>query len=215
MPPGTELSSDPVDEADSKTMIEPIDEVEQVELGPGKFTNIGKAVQGDARKKLVTFLRDNQSVFAWTAADMPGIPRHIAEHKLHIMPGAKLIRQKKQNMGGERQMAVKKEVKKLLEAGVIQNVDCPEWTANPVLVKKSNGDWRMCIDYTDLNKACPMDPFPLPKIDQLVDSTSGHAFLSFMVVFSGYNQIRMCREDEEKMTFTTHSGLYCYKMPFG
>lgn len=75
---------------------------------------------------------------------------------------------------------------------------------------------EVCIDYTDLNKACPMDPFPLLKIDQLVDSTLGYAFLSFMDSFSGYNQIRMSREDEEKTSFTTHSGLYCYRMmPFG
>lgn len=146
---------------------------------------------------------------------MPRIPRHIAEHELHIKPGAKLMRQKKNNMGEERQLAVKWEVKKLLEARVIRNVDCPEWTTNPVLVKKSNGDWRMCIDYTDVNKACPIDPFALSKIDQLVDSTSGHAFLSFMDAFSGYNQIRMCREDKEKTTFMTHLGLYCYRMmPF-
>lgn len=71
---------------------------------------------------------------------MPGIPRHITEQEFHIKPGAKLVRQKKHNMGEERQMAVKCEVKKLLEAGVIRNVDCPEWTANLVLVKKSNGD---------------------------------------------------------------------------
>ena len=74
----------------------------------------------------------------------------------------------------------------------------------------------MCIDFTDLNKACPMDPFPIPKIDQLVDSTAGHEVLSFMDAFSGYNQIRMCPEDEEKTAFITESGLYCYKvMPFG
>lgn len=91
------------------------------------------------RQELFTFPRDNKSVFAWTTADMLGILRHIAEHKLYIKPRAKPVRQKKHNMGQERQLAVKREVKKLLEAGVIRNVDCPEWTANPVLVKKSNG----------------------------------------------------------------------------
>lgn len=216
MPPGTEFALDPTDAAGSETQLKPVDEVEQVELENGKFLNIGKAVQGEARAELIRFLRDNQSVFAWTAADMPGIPRHIAEHKLHIRPGAKPVRQKKHNMGTEMRMTVTKGLRKLLEAGVIRNVDCPEWTDNPVLVKKLNGDWRMCIDYTDLNKTCPMDLFPLPKIDQLVDSTSGHAFLSFMDAFSGYNQIRMAQGDEEKTVFTTHSGLYCYRMmPFG
>ena len=92
----------------------------------------------------------------------------------------------------------------------------PEWLANVVLVKKTNGKWRMCVDFTDLNKACPKDSFPLLRIDQLVDSIAGHKLLTFMDAFSGYNQIRMAEEDQEKTTFITSQGLYCYKvMPFG
>ena len=82
--------------------------------------------------------------------------------------------------------------------------------------KKPNGKWRICIDYTDLNKACPKDSFPKPRIDQLVDATAGHELLSFMDAYSGYNQIRMSLEDEDKTVFMTDRGLYCYKvMPFG
>ena len=107
-------------------------------------------------------------------------------------------------------------MKKLLAAKFIREVHYPVWSANVVMVKKANGKWRICIDYTDLNKACPKDSFPLPKIDQLVDATSGHKLLSFMDAFSGYNQIRMAPEDEERTTFITERGLYCYKvMPFG
>ena len=74
----------------------------------------------------------------------------------------------------------------------------------------------MCMYFTDLNKACPKDSFPLPTIDQLVDSTAGHKVLTFMDTFSGYNQIRMAKEDQEKTSFITSQGLYCYKvMPFG
>ena len=92
----------------------------------------------------------------------------------------------------------------------------PDWSANVVMVKKASDKWRICIDYTDLNKACPKDSFPLLKIDQLVDATSGHKLLSFMDAFSGYNQIRMAPEDEERTAFITEKGLYCYKvMPFG
>lgn len=210
------IDLDPTDRGPSGGGLEPIDEIEQVEVEEGKFLNVGKAVQGKARDELITLLKESRSVFAWTAEDMPGIPRSVAEHRLPTKPGVKPVRQKQRAMGPERKAAVQKEVEKLLKAGFIRNVEYPEWMANPVLVKKSNGDWRMCIDYTDLNRACPMDPFPLPKIDQLVDSTSGHAFLSFMDAFSGYNQIRMNLADEEKTAFTTHVGLYCYKvMPFG
>ena len=79
------------------------------------------------------------------------------------------------------------EVKKLLVTGFIQEVYYPEWLANVVMVKKSNRKWRMCVDFTNLNNACPKDSFPLPRINQLVDSTVGHELLTFMDAFSGYN----------------------------
>ena len=83
------------------------------------------------------------------------------------------------------------------------------------MVKKSNGKWRMCVDLTDLNKACPKDNFPLPRIDQLVDLTVGHKLLSFKDAFSEYNQILMDEDNQEKTLFITSQGLYCYKvMPF-
>nr|CAE04690.1 OSJNBb0015D13.5 [Oryza sativa Japonica Group] len=102
------------------------------------------------------------------------------------------------------------------EAGFIREVIHPEWLANPVVVPKANGKLRMCIDYTDLNKACPKDPYPLPRIDQIVDSTAGCDLLCFLDAYSGYHQIRMAREDEEKTAFITPIGTYCYTtMPFG
>lgn len=92
----------------------------------------------------------------------------------------------------------------------------PEWIFNVVLVKRANRKWRMCVDFTDLNKACLKDSFPLHKIDQLVDSTAGHSLLSFMDTFSGYDQIPMDEQDEESTTFITNMRLFCYKvMPFG
>jgi hypothetical protein len=104
----------------------------------------------------------------------------------------------------------------MLEAGFIQEVFHPEWLANPVIVLKANGKLRMCMDYIDLNKAYPKDPFPLPRIDQVVDSMAGCDLLYFLDVYSGYHQISMAKEDEEKTLFTTSVGTYCYvRMPFG
>ena len=104
----------------------------------------------------------------------------------------------------------------MLSIGFIWEVYYPNWLVNVVLVKKANGKWRIYVDFTDLNKACPKDSFPFPRIDQLVDSTAGHKLLTFMDAFSGYNQIKMAEEDQEKTAFITSQGLYCYKvMPFG
>jgi len=93
----------------------------------------------------------------------------------------------------------------------------PEWLANPVLVKKKNNNmWRMCVDYTDLNKHCPKDPFGLPRIDQVIDSTAGCTLLSFLDCYSGYHQIALKEEDHIKAAFITPYGAYCYKiMSFG
>ena len=104
----------------------------------------------------------------------------------------------------------------MLIAGFIREVYYSKWLANVVLVKKANGKWRMCVDFTNLNKACPKDSFTLPRIDQLVDSTTGHKLLTFMDAFSRYNQIKMAKEDQEKIAFIISQGLYCYNvMPFG
>jgi hypothetical protein len=155
-------------------------------------------------------------MFAWNHEDMPGIDPSIIVHRLNADPGFRPIRQKRRTFAPERNQAVAEEVSKLLAAGFVREVDYPEWLANVVLVKKPNNKWRMCVDFTDLNKACPKDSFPLPRIDLLVDSTSGHQLLSFVDAFSGYNQIQMADEDQEKTSFITDRGLYCYKvMPFG
>jgi hypothetical protein len=109
------------------------------------------------------------------------------------------------------------ELARLVAAGFIREVLYPEWLANPVLVLKNNKvDWRMCVDYTDLNKHCPKDPFGLPRIDQVVDSTAGCSVLSFLDCYSGYHHISMAKEDEEKIAFITPFGAFCYTfMTFG
>ena len=110
---------------------------------------------------------------------------------------------------------VKKEVLKLKQAGAIRKVFYPEWLANTVMVKKKKGKWRVCIDFTYLNKACPNDPFPMPRIDQLVDATVGHHQISFLDTFQRYYQIPLALDDHEKIAFVTPIGNYYYKvMPF-
>jgi hypothetical protein len=116
----------------------------------------------------------------------------------------------------ERHRAIGVELRKLLEAGFIKEVFHPTWLANLVLVKKKNGKWRMCVDYTSLNKACPKVPFPLPRTDQIVDSTVGCELLCFLDAYSGYHQRKMKESDQLVTSFITPFGMYCYvMMPFG
>lgn len=119
-------------------------------------------------------------------------------------------------MGEERQIAFQEEVVKMLAAQFICEVRYSTWLSNVVMVKKSNGKWRMCTDYTNLNKNCPKDAYPLPTIDWLVNGIVRHHLLSFLDTYSRYNQIHMHPWDEEKTTFITKLANYCYQvMPFG
>nr|CAN81178.1 hypothetical protein VITISV_004998 [Vitis vinifera] len=147
---------------------------------------------------------------------MKGIHPFIASHRLNVFSTAKPVRQKIRSFHPDRQKVIRNEIDKLLKAGFIREVSYLDWLANVVVVPKKEGKWRVCVDYTNLNNACPKDSFPLPRIDQIVDSTSGQGMLSFLDAFSGYHQIPMSPDDEEKTAFITPHGLYCYKvMSFG
>ena len=145
---------------------------------------------------------------------MPGIDPSVMVHRLNVSPSFPPVRQKKWVFAQERDRAIAEEVGKLQEAGFIKWVYYLDWLANVVMIKKTNRKWRMCVDFMDLNKACPKDCYPLPRVDVLVDSTAQHQLLSFMA-FSGYNLIWMDEANQEKTSFVTNQGLFCYKvMPF-
>jgi hypothetical protein len=165
---------------------------------------------------LVDFLHANAEVFAWSPSDMSGIPRDVAEHSLDIRAGARPVKQHLCRFDEKKRRAIGEEVHKLMAAGFIKEVFHPEWLANPILVKKKGGKWRMCVDYTSLNKAYLKVPYPLPLIDQIVDSTAGCKTLSFLDAYSGYHQIKMKESDQLMTSFITPFGMYSYTtMPFG
>ena len=182
-----------VDELDVRdevnTRTEPSEELELVQLDdhPEHLTYIGSKLVEDLRSLLIHFLRQNKDVFAWKQEDMGGIDPAIITHRLNVSPSFKPVKQKRRSFALERQKAINEEVGKLLQAGAIREVEYPEWLANVVLVKKVNEKWRLCIDFTDVNQACPKDNFPLTWIYLIVDATTGHELLSFMDAFSGYN----------------------------
>jgi hypothetical protein len=145
---------------------------------------------------LVSFLRDNRDIFAWKPVDMPGVPRNLIEHSLNIDPKATPKRQHLRRFADDRRDAIMKEFAKLLAASFIGEVFHLEWLANPVLVRKKNSnEWRMCVNYTDLNNHCPKDPFGLPRIDQVIDSTAGCDLLCFLDCYSRYHRIAIKEED--------------------
>jgi hypothetical protein len=142
---------------------------------------------------------------------MKGILREVAEHKLNIKPGSKSVKHCLHRFNDEKRKAIGEEIMKLLSGGFIQEVFHPEWLANHVLVKKKNKKWRMCVDFTSLNKVYLKDPFPLPRIDLVVDSTAGCETLCFLDAYSGYHQIAMCIADQLTTSFITPFGAYCYQ----
>jgi hypothetical protein len=147
---------------------------------------------------------------------MPGIDPRIVEHEIRTYLDAKPVRQCLRAVNPRKAPAIKAEVEKLLNVGFIYPVPLTEWVSNPVPVNKKQGTIRVCMDFRDLNKACPKDNFPTPFIDQILDECAGSEIFSFMDGFSGYNQIQIKPEDQHKMTFICPWGTFAYrKMPFG
>ncbi|KAM2209238.1 hypothetical protein ACFXTI_025127 [Malus domestica] len=227
LPDSNNQPDDPRDDSFTQ-QAQPAEELEKVPISrdyPDRMVKIGTTLSPPLRLALISFLKENTEVFAWSYEDMPGISPDVICHRLSIDPKIKPVRQKRRSYDAERYEAMKAEVEKLKGIGFVREVNYPTWVANVVLVKKNPTKeslllqkvlWRMCVDYTDLNKGCPKDSFPLPLIDRLIDSTAGCELLSFMDAYSGYNQILMNPSDQEHTAFTTDRGLYCYKvMPFG
>ena len=181
-----------------------------------KFFQIGAQLSQLEREQLVEFLRKNVDVFAWDAYKAPGVDPNFICHHLNVNPSITPKRQPPRRLSKEHAEAVRNEVTKLKQAETIKEVFYPQWLANTVVVKKKTGKWRVCVDFTDLNKACPKYPFPMSWINQLVDVTVGHPRMSFFDAFQGYHQIPLVLDDQEKTAFITPIGNYHYKvMPFG
>ena len=139
------------------------------------------------KEELIEFLRRNIDVFAWNTYEAPGLDPEFICYHLKVNPLITPRKKPPRRPSKEHAEAVREEVTKLKQAGAIKEVFYSEWLANTVVVKKKSGKWRVCVDFTNLNKACPMDPFPMPKIDQLVDATVGHPLMSFLDAFQGYH----------------------------
>ncbi|KAL0402399.1 UNVERIFIED_CONTAM: hypothetical protein Slati_4269800 [Sesamum latifolium] len=180
--------------------VKPAEELLNIEIIPGhpdKTTRIGSQMSEETKKEVVRCLQRNADIFAWTPQDLEGIDPKVMTHYLNIDASIKPVKQKKRYFGSEKDKIIQAEVDKLMAARHIEEIQFPEWLSNVVLVPKPGKKWRMCIDFRDLNKACPKDFYPLPRIDQLVDSTSGCELLSMMDTLQGYHPIMLVLEDRK------------------
>ena len=177
---------------------------------------ISDSLSPQEKEDLILLIREYIDVFAWNYEDMSGLDPQVAMHRLNIKPDAKPVKQQQRRFRPQIIEAVEAEVKKLVDSGFIREEQHPNWVANIVPVLKKNGTILICIDFRDLNRACPKDDFPLPTMEIMIDNTSTYQAFSFMDGYSGYNQIRMAQEDEKHTTFRTPMGVYCYRvMSFG
>jgi hypothetical protein len=171
---------------------------------------IGVEISPTEQVELLQFLYKNMDVFAWSTSNLVGVSRKVIEHKLQVNPNAKPKKQKLHKMLEEKIEVAKTDVQHLLDAGFIRELTYPEWLANVVMIRKKNRRWRMCTDFTDLNKCCPKNDFPLTRIDQIIDSIAGSDIMALLDCFLGYHRIWLCKETEEKTRFMAPFGTYCY-----
>src|ERR1044072_7985980 len=150
---------------------QPINEIKTINIGE-QVLKIRGNLDPEEEKKLKKVLADNIDLFAWTLKDVPGIDPNFICHNLTLDERVNPVAQARRRMSPEKNKAVKIEVAKLLEAGFIREIQYPTWLTNLVMVKKARGKWRMCTDYTDLNKHCPKDAYPLPSVNSLVHGAS-------------------------------------------
>ena len=151
-----------------RVLAEPVEVLEDMPLdesNPKKFTRIGTIMKEETKQDLVKFLRRSIDVFTWSHEDMPVIDPSVITHHLNVSPSYKPIRQKKRVFAPERDNAIKEEFQKLITVEFIREVYYPDWLANVVMVKNANSKWRMCVDFTNLNKTCPKGSYSLPRID--------------------------------------------------
>ena len=140
----------------------PSEELESVQLDdqPEHLVYIGFKLAEGIRSSLICFLKQNMEVFTWKQEDMGGVDQAVITHKLNVNPSFKSVKQKRRSFTPERQKAINEEVGKLLQTQAIIEVEYLEWLANVVFIKKENDKWRLCINFTDINRACPKDSFP-------------------------------------------------------
>lgn len=196
------------------------EKTEEVDLSkkPAKqcIVKIAVDLPQEFRAAAIKLLQQYQDVFAWSYEDLKGVPPELAMHRIELLPNAVPIKQRAYRMNPTLLAQVKIELDKLLKVGFIYPIENAEWLSPVVVVPKKNGKLRICVNYKKLNDATKKDVYPIPFTDELLDSVAEHEMYSFLDGFSGYNQVTVAPEDQEKTAFISPWGAYAYRvMPFG
>ena len=195
---------------------------------------IAASLTSHEEDSLIEVLKEHKTALGWTIADIKGISPSMCMHRILMEEDSKPSRDAQRRLNPNMKEVVRAEVLKLLDVGIIYPISDSKWVSPVQVVPKKSGitvvkneknelvptrtitGWRVCIDYRKLNTSTRKDHFPLPFIDQMLDRLSGHAYYCFLDGFSGYNQIPIAPEDQEKTTFTCPFGTFAYRrMPFG
>ena len=195
---------------------------------------LSSMLTADEEEQVIEVLKLNQKAIGWQLSDLKGISSAYCMHQIHMEADFKPIAQPQRRLNQAMKEVVKKEVQKLLEAGMVYPISNSTWVSSVQMVPKNSGvnvvhnekneliptrtitGWRMCIDYRKLNLASRKDHFPLPFMDQMLERLAGKAYYCFLDDYSGYNQITVDPQDQEKTAFTCAFGVFVYrKMPFG
>jgi hypothetical protein len=181
-----------------------------------KFINLSSELTADQKSKYCSVLKEFSDVFAWKYSDLKTYDPDIIQHKIPLEKDTIPFKQKLRPISPLLLPVIEREIKKLLDAKIIIPLRYSKWIANLVIVRKKNGEVRLCVDFRNLNKCSKKDNYPLPKMEHLLQRISGAKVMSFLDGFSGYNQISIHPDDQEKTAFTTPWGTFMYaKMPFG
>ena len=207
------------DVAENPGMTPDEDQVEDVNIGSmddPKFIKLSKKLSSEARREYLALLRKHKKVFAWKYEDLKVYDTSVIQHTIPIKENEKPFVQKLRRINPLLLPLIEKEIKKLFEAKIIVALRHSKWLANIVPVRKKNGEIRICIDFRNLNRVSLKDNYPITKMDHILQKVVGSQRMSMLDGFSGYNQVLVHPDDQEKTAFTTPWGTFMYsKMPFG
>jgi len=181
-----------------------------------KIIKLSKSLSGEERKRYLELMKEFRDIFAWSYEYLKTFDAEVMQHKIPLKEGVKPFQQKLRQINNVLYSIIEKELKRMLDAKIIVPLRYSKWIANLVLVRKKNGEIRLCVDFRNLNKCSLKDNYPIPKMDHILQRVIGATRMSFLDGYLGFNHIFVAEEDREKIAFTTQWGTFMFaKMPFG